>query len=86
MDFLAFKTGWVSKFLMEKVSGVFPDESEIPFQENMAKFLWSLCLVQLSTLCLLGSALTPSSFLSAVDRQRLSKVFADSLASENANR
>lgn len=49
----------------------------------MVKF-WSLCLV-LSTLGLLGSALTPSSFLSALDKQRLNKVFADSLASENTN-
>lgn len=49
----------------------------------MSKF-WSLCLV-VSTLGMLGCALTPSSFLSTVDKQRLQKVFSDSLGTDNTN-
>jgi len=49
----------------------------------MGRF-WSVCVV-LSTLGMVGFSLTPSSFLSTVDKQRLQKVFADSLATENAN-
>ena len=52
--------------------------------QMMGRF-WSVCVV-LSTLGMVGFSLTPSSFLSTVDKQRLQKVFADSLATENANR
>ena len=50
----------------------------------MGRF-WSVCVV-LSTLGMVGFSLTPSSFLSTVDKQRLQKVFADSLATDSANR
>ena len=47
------------------------------------KPLWLLAFVILSTGLMGGRALTPSSFLSTVDKDRLRKVFADSIAKED---
>ena len=47
------------------------------------KPLWLLAFAILSTGLMGGRALTPSSFLSTVDKDRLRKVFADSIAKED---
>merc|ERR1719362_2701737 len=47
------------------------------------KPLWLFAFAVLSTGLMGGRALTPSSFLSTVDKDRLRKVFADSIAKEN---
>ena len=49
------------------------------------KPVWMLSLFVLSTWLMGGRALTPSSFLSTVDKDRLRKVFADSLAKEGVS-
>ena len=43
-----------------------------------------LCLLVLFSVAMLGQALTPSSFLSTVDKDRLKKVFQTSLGQEDA--
>ena len=47
------------------------------------KPLWIFAFMVLSTGFMGGRALTPSSFLSTIDKDRLRKVFADSIAKEN---
>lgn len=49
------------------------------------KPLWLFAFAVLSTGLMGGRALTPSSFLSTVDKDRLRKVFADSIAKEGIN-
>ena len=46
---------------------------------------WIFAFVVLSTGLMGGRALTPSSFLSTVDKDRLRKVFADSIGKEGIN-
>ena len=49
------------------------------------KPLWLFAFAVLSTGLMGGRALTPSSFLSTVDKDRLRKVFADSIAKDGIN-
>ena len=49
------------------------------------KPIWVFAFAVLSTGLMGGRALTPSSFLSTIDKDRLRKVFADSIAKEGIN-
>ena len=53
------------------------------FPDHASDRCWLLAFAILSTGLMGGRALTPSSFLSTVDKDRLRKVFADSIAKED---
>ena len=51
----------------------------------MVRPTWVFAFIVLCTGLMGGRALTPSSFLSTIDKDRLRKVFADSIAKEGIN-